>query len=514
MTSQRPRINRTHINSLEAMGDEHLFAPWFTDPTSWEAWFTFVAVLFALPLTSEQLAIYQQCTGRQTPPTIPHKEAWLVCGRRSGKSFMLALIATFLACFHDFSRFLAPGERATVMIVCADKKQARVVLRYISGLLRGVPMLSRLIERETAEALDRKNRITIEVATASWKTVRGYTICAALLDELAFFSTDDDAANPDSAVIAAIRPATLTIPNAMLLCSSSPYARKGALWDAHRKHFGRDNDPVLVWQAATRTMNPTVSQAVIDEELERDPASARAEYLAEFRSDVQGFVAAEPVRACTATGIYERPYQQGVTFHAFCDPSGGSQDSMTLCIAHSAASTGTVIIDCIREQKAPFSPEQTVQQFSDVLKSYRVSKLIGDRFGGAWPVEAFSKVGILYEPSAKPKSDLYVDLLPLVNSARVELLDHPRCIAQLLALERRVARSGRDSIDHPPGGHDDVINAVAGAASIAVSTYGSYDTSYSGFAPDATDATDNQQTSREWRIQQLASFLNSQISPW
>src|SRR6516162_7305236 len=63
-----------------------------------------------------------------------------------------------------------------------------------------------------------------------------------------------------------------------------------------------------------------------------------------------------------------------------------------------------------------------------------------------------------------PKSSLYTNLLPLLNSNRIELLDHPRLAAQLCGLERRTARGGRDSIDHAPAGHDDLANAVAGAA--------------------------------------------------
>jgi len=81
-------------------------------------------------------------------------------------------------------------------------------------------------------------------------------------------------------------------------------------------------------------------------------------------------------------------------------------------------------------------------------------------------VEQFRKFGIHYEPSTRPKSQLYVDLLPLINSHRIELLDDARLINQLCALERRTARGGRDSIDHPPGGRDDVVNTVAGLASI------------------------------------------------
>ena len=77
--------------------------------------------------------------------------------------------------------------------------------------------------------------------------------------------------------------------------------------------------------------------------------------------------------------------------------------------------------------------------------------------------ELFRRHHISYEAAIKPKSDLYRELLPLINSGRCELLDHQRLISQLSGLERGTARSGRDSIDHGPGAHDDVANAAAGA---------------------------------------------------
>ena len=79
-----------------------------------------------------------------------------------------------------------------------------------------------------------------------------------------------------------------------------------------------------------------------------------------------------------------------------------------------------------------------------------------------WPAARFAEHGIAFEQSARPKSDLYCDLLPLLNAKRVELLDNPRLAAQLVGLERRTARSGRDTVDHTPGGHDDLANVVAG----------------------------------------------------
>lgn len=63
----------------------------------------------------------------------------------------------------------------------------------------------------------------------------------------------------------------------------------------------------------------------------------------------------------------------------------------------------------------------------------------------------------------KPRSDLYRDMLPAVNSGRVDLLDVDRLTNQLISLERRTPRGGKDMIDHAPGAQDDLANAAAGA---------------------------------------------------
>jgi hypothetical protein len=247
------------------------------------------------------------------------------------------------------------------------------------------------------------------------------------------------------------------------------------MWDAHRKHYGRDGDPVLVWQADTRTMNMTVPQRVIDEATERDPVWAAAEYGAQFRSDLESFVAREAVEACIDTGVRERAPAAGVWYSAFVDPSGGSSDSMALAIAH-REKDDTSVLDLVRELRPPFNPEDCVQEFATALKSYRVTTVVGDRYAGEWPREQFRKRGISYDVAARAKSDIYRDTLPMINSRRVQLLDHPRLVAQLCSLERRTSRGGRDSIDHPPGAHDDVANSVAGAligAAESISYYAS-----------------------------------------
>ena len=134
---------------------------------------------------------------------------------------------------------------------------------------------------------------------------------------------------------------------------------------------------------------------------------------------------------------------------------------MTAAIAH--MESDRLVLDAVRERKAPFSPASAVEEFSDFFKTYNCSSVCGDRYAGKWPREQFDKAGIHYRVSEKSKSDLYRDFLPILNSARVELLDNARLVSQLCGLERRTARGGRDSIDHAPGAHDDVINSAAGA---------------------------------------------------
>lgn len=450
------------LTILDAINDRSVFARWFRDRSSWAAWFAFFAALFALPMTDTQAAVYRQCTGRQSFPERAFTEAFLICGRRSGKSFVLAVIAVFVACFRDWRPFLQPGERATVMIIAADRKQARAIFRYIKGLLTEVPMLARLVERETAEAFDLANFVTIEIGTASFKRTRGYAICVALLDELAFYPTENSA-SPDTEIINAIRPGMAQFRGqAMMLCASSPYVRRGVLWDAFSRYHGNDQAPALVWKAATRTMNPSVPQKLIDEEFQRDPAHARAEFMAEFRSDIESFVSRDAVIACVDDAVIERPHDRRFRYVAFTDVAGGSgSDSFTLAIAHRAGDTG--VLDLVREIKPPFSPEAIVSELCETLRRYRVARVIGDRFGGEWPREQFRKYGVHYILAEHTRSELYGALLPLINSGAVALLENDRLITQLVCLERRVTKAGRQIIDHPASGKDDLANSAAGA---------------------------------------------------
>src|SRR5260370_41705086 len=97
--------------------------------------------------------VHRRLTGRTALPSEPAREVWCIAGRRAGKARIAALLAVYVAAFRDYGGCLAPGEKATVAVIAADRAQARVVFRYIVGLLDAVPMLRALVVRQTANAV-------------------------------------------------------------------------------------------------------------------------------------------------------------------------------------------------------------------------------------------------------------------------------------------------------------------------------------------------------------------------
>jgi hypothetical protein len=64
------------------------------------------------------------------------------------------------------------------------------------------------------------------------------------------------------------------------------------------------------------------------------------------------------------------------------------------------------VLDAVYERRPPFSPEAVVSEFVELLKTYRATEVVGDRYGGEWPREQFRKLGIEYRVAEKPKSKL------------------------------------------------------------------------------------------------------------
>ena len=89
-------------------------------------------------------------------------------------------------------------------------------------------------------------------------------------------------------------------------------------------------------ELARRPAPCIVESSVVDRALETDRAHATAEYLAEFRTDIESFIPIEVVESCVGDYREQMP-ASGLRYFGFTDPSGGSADSFTLAISHKRA---------------------------------------------------------------------------------------------------------------------------------------------------------------------------------
>jgi hypothetical protein len=442
------------MDILQAVNDPKLFAPWF-DGDSWRAWETVLAASFGLPLTAEQETTFKALAGGRTAPSQRVRELWCVAGRRSGKSLTGALIGVYLAAFADHKKYLQRGENAVVLLLATDKAQAGVMMNYVRSFVMDTPLISRMVKKESANEITLNNGATISVHQNSFRSVRGRTLAAAILDETAFWRSAESAL-PDRETYNALLPALATT-GGMLVGLSSPYRRSGLLFDKWQKFFGKDGD-TLVIHAPARSLNPSLDQSLIDAALENDPQAAASEWMAEWRSDLQSLLDESWIDDSVD---YDRPAELPPSAdkdcRAFCDPSGGRSDEMVLGIAH--RENDTAVLDCLRSRKPPFDTKQVVQEFSAVLKSYGCTRVQGDRYSASWVSDAFRECGIAYEPSPRSKSEIYLESVGQFSQGKVRIPNEAALIAQLRGLERQ----GRDSVDHAPGAHDDRANGACGA---------------------------------------------------
>ncbi len=414
-------------------------------------------------LTDSERAHFQRLTGREYEPTERVEELHVIASRRAGKSSALGAMAVYLSALCDYKDCLSPGERGIVLILAENQRQARTLFDYVEGAFEASAALRKLIVGRTQSTLSLSNRIDVEVRAADFRSIRGLTLVACLCEEISMWRSDESA-NPDSEIIAAAAPGLLTT-QGQLFSIGSPYARRGFAYTAYKEHWGPEGDEkILVALGSTRDFNCTVSQDWIDRKVKRDPSKGQSEYLGQFRQDIEAFVSPEIVDAAISRGVFERPPIEGAIYHGFIDPSGGGADEMSMAIGHLEG--GVVIIDAMRGCIV-HSPDAVVDEYVALLKSYGVYKVVGDRWGAEFVREQFKKRGVDYLKADRAKSDFYKEFLPLLNSGRVDLLDNQKLVTQLCSLERRVARGGRDSIDHPDKGHDDWINSVAGVAVLA-----------------------------------------------
>jgi len=456
------------VNIIEAIKDENLFRPYLgEDLTSWRGWFAALQAIYGLPVTDKAArATLTACTGRDPSklPTNGFDTALFLTGRRSGKSRTAAVIAAYEAALAGREAKLAKGERGVVPVCAPSKTQGRIVKDYVRAIF-DTPLLQNELAKETAEGFELRSGTRIEILAGDFRTIRGFTLLAAIVDEACFFGYEQESkVKSDTELVRAIKPSLATVGGKMV-CISSPYARKGWCYQQYQRCHGNDGGRVLVWNCPSRTMNPTLPQKVIDDAMAEDMQAAKSEYMGEFRDDVTDFVSREMIEALVVKDCPERMPRDRIEYVGFADMSGGRSDDAALSIAHREGRL--VVVDYARRWRPPFNPHAVIGQMANELKRYGIKQVTGDNYAADFVAKAFEGNGIYYTKADRPKSMLYAELLPRLCSGEIALPDNETLVAQLAGLERRTRAGGRDIIDHPPGSHDDLANAVAGAATVA-----------------------------------------------
>lgn len=464
----------------------------------WKAWRAFLAAVYGLPMDREELAIYRACTGRKKAPERKAREVWGAMGRRARKSAAMGLIGVYEGAYRDHRPNLAPGEMARIPIVAKDMDDAGAIFGYLQAITSEPALRHLVAEEPTGHTIKLTTQVELVVRACKLTAGRSRAVAASLNDEIAFWPTGESA-TPDTEVLRGIRGGMANMTDPLLVCMSSPYAKRGELYEHCTAHWAKDDDPVLVWMADSVFMHDTPNIRIyVAEQWRDDPVAAAAEVGKpgqgiKFREAETDYIDADRLRAMKVAGRLEVPPcsrapirgrnatwdpedDPRFAYFAFVDTSGGSGDSFTLGIAHwdwrskvradgtpGVPSAQKAVLDYLEAWPAPFKPSEIVALASRAVKAYGLDHVTGDHYAAEWPRGEFADNGVNFVHSTEDKSTIYREVLPCFNTGTAELLDNPVFLRQTSRLVRKITSSGKEIIDHPPGERDDEANAACGA---------------------------------------------------
>ncbi len=354
-----------------------------------------------------------------------------------------------------------------VYYVASDMGQANDDLDLTKKLVRVNPLLERelTIKANIVERKDGKGFIEI-LPAGDTSGMHGKSYLFLVLDE---FHTQKDYRVLEALELDRTRPDS----QQWFASYASLYRHAGVpLIDLLKAHDAQKDDRLYVsWYAGSLDeANPSLGQPLgpTREDLEHAQVSLPSWIFRRLYLNLPGqpdgaAFDADAIERCVVPNVTHRPPVEGIPYRAFVDMSGGGADDSTLCIGHEE--DGLIILDLLINQGSrtgkTFNPADTVKGFAQRLTEYGCCAVVGDRYAGQWPRLAFAKEGIGYQVSDLTRAQLYAHLEPLVNAGKVELLDQPKLLQQLIGLIRK-----GEKIDHDASAHDDWANSAAGVCSL------------------------------------------------
>lgn len=480
---------RDPVEWIDSLSGVRPFSP------AWRA--TIRGVYGRVPLTEKERALFLRLSGGREPPEGGCDEALWVVGRRGGKDDSISRVVSFEAMYGGHEIAAAPGQRLLIPVICPLITQSREMVRYVSGLAR-LAAVARHVEKITADGVEFKNGVCIQVMTASEVAVVGSTLVAAVRNEWARWP-GDDSTTPDTAIEGSLRPALAPVagaPTRRIVGITSAFVTDGLAYDTDEKNYGKPDAPVFVFRGSSKAFNPNLSDEWLAKERARLPHDFAREYLGEWQAAVtEGWFGRDNLAACIER---ERttapPPDPRRRYWAAIDASGlrPGGDRFTLAIATSQRgkrddATGKVaprrtdVVWCWSlqprrgETEGAYVVEACIKRAAAILRQYGCASVAIDQFAAQYIEErlAAHDIRAVYTPwkggtGEEAKCTKYRAIRSSMMDRTLTLPNEQELLREFGNIRGELLRSGAERIEAARG-HDDRVSAAVLAAHVAMS---------------------------------------------
>lgn len=446
-----------------------------------------------IPSLMTEVEIYKFLTEKDYDPdsikNIHINKIDLICGRRSGKTLLSAIIAIYCAISNNWKPYLKKTPFATVLIMSHSREFSDEVLEVIKSLIHNSPVLERLINKQgkqTSSTMNLKtpwivdgkivySRVQIKVGAASSKTTRGIAACAVLCDEIAYWNLDENMKETDVKIIKAVRPATKQFGKlAMLIKLSSPGIKQGVLYNEYRmSREGTLPSSYAVFKGPSWLLNTILPKEEFVEEWQLDQDGFDTEYRANFTDSLSNFMSPELIELAKQSGVKFIAPDEGKDVKYFAAIDAAYKDdrfTFSLVGVRENRVTQYVVKGWEGNRKNPVKAHTVAQYIRNILKSFPVDYVASDQYSFQPLKEIFDQYDITLQEhpfNNTFKKKIYFNLKKLIHSQQIDLLDEEQQIKELKELVVEQSATGTIKIGHPAGGKDDYADSLAIATFLA-----------------------------------------------
>lgn len=400
-------------------------------------------------------------------------------GRRSGKTLMSAVVATYAACMlsSEYKKHLRPGERFYVVSVANTIDQAKIALQGVKDLINGSPILKPLITRETSDTLELSNGAVFKALPASSRSGRGMACPLLIFDELAHAVDTEGGNAAGSSLYQALSPSVAQFGRlGKILMLSSPWTQAGIFWDLFKQANSGQFEHIQAVNLPTWEVNPTITKDWLEQEKARDPELFAVEYGANFSQSLAAFI--DPALVDTAINHHRGPLPPLLDFRYYLslDPARGGRDAYTACIVHLDGER--LVVDKWHEFKPSWEDGKKTQVAIAEVEEwilehhslYGFAKVVLDQYNSQSTIQRLMGKLLIEELTwtAPTKTKAFSKLRELFNAQKIELYPHPKALQQLKNLIVQYRSNGTWNVSGGTGAAvDDYALALAGAVLIA-----------------------------------------------